>query len=398
MSWTKDKNGTWVWTPDQKGNPNKAGDNVTPLPSFDMGDSGSDSGNSIYTVEVGFGLVDAKGNPLALPPIQIGSYITTLAGTDPKAYARVKAAVAALTGRKKVDPSYVGGYVSKLATNIMGSSDVLAKTGTIEDYFNTAIKASGGGETAAPPQSYVSSATQAKGDINRIFGGFLGREANEKELKALTSILNDAQKKNPSRYVNGVTYGGLDKEQFLIDLITSGKYDANPKASPGILSNIAKESNKYQTNIKQQSVLKVEDALKSVANSNGISLSQNQIDSYKSRIKGGEDVDLIKNDIRSIASLGQPDSIKKLMQNGTDLETLYSPYKRIMASSLGINPETITLDDPTLRMAIGPDKEMSTYDYKKAIRSDNRWKYSQEANDEVTDMVNQVKRDFGFMG
>ena len=69
-----------------------------------------------------------------------------------------------------------------------------------------------------------------------------------------------------------------------------------------------------------------------------------------------------------------------------------------MASSLGINPETITLDDPTLRMAIGPDKEMSTYDYKRAIRTDNRWKYSQEANDEVTNMINQVKRDFGFMG
>ena len=69
-----------------------------------------------------------------------------------------------------------------------------------------------------------------------------------------------------------------------------------------------------------------------------------------------------------------------------------------MASSLGINPETITLSDPTLRMAIGPDKEMSLYDYQKAIRKDNRWKYSQEANDEVRNMVNQVKRDFGFMG
>jgi len=397
MSWTKDKNGTFVWTPDGKGNPNKAGDNVTPPPSFDMGTGSAGSGASIYTVDVGFGLVDAKGNPLALPPIQIGAYITTLTGTDPKAYARVKAAVAGLTGRKTLDPSYVGGYVSKLATNIMGSSDVLAKTGTIEDYFNTAIKSSGGARVS-PPQSYISSPTQAKGDINKIFGDLLGRQANEKELKAVTSILNDAQKKNPSKYVNGVTYGGLDKEQFLVDLITSGKYDANPKASPGILSNISKELNKYQGTINQQGVLKIEDSLNSVANSNGVSLSKNQLDTYKSRIKSGEDIDLIKNDIRSIASLGQPDSIKKLMQSGTDLETLYSPYKKIMASSLGINPETITLDDPTLRMAIGPDKEMSTYDYKKAIRTDNRWKYSQEANDEVRNMVNQVKRDFGFMG
>jgi hypothetical protein len=398
MSWTKDKNGTFIWTPDGKGNPNKSGDNVTPPPSFDMGTDTTGSDSSIYKVDVGFGLVDSKGNPLALPPIQLGSYITTLAGTNPKAYARVKAAVAALTGRKTLDPSYVGGYVSKLATNIMGSSDVLAKTGTIEDYFSTVTKTANAGQTVSPPQSYISSPTQAKGDINKIFGDLLGRQANDKELKALTSILNDAQKKNPSKYIDGVTYGGLDKEQFLIDLITSGKYEANPKASPGILGNIAKESNKYQTTVQQQGVIKVEDSLKNVANANAVSLSQSQLDTYKSRIKNGEDIKNIENEIRSVASLGQPDSIKKLMQSGTDLETLYSPYKRIMAASLGINPETITLDDPTLRMAIGPDKEMSTYDYKKAIRTDNRWKYSQEANDEVTNMVSQVKRDFGFMG
>jgi hypothetical protein len=398
MSWTKDKNGNFVWTPDGKGNPNKPGDNTTPLPSFGMEIGGTSSDTSIYSVDVGFGLLDSKGNPLALPPIQIGSYITTLAGSDPKAYARVKAAVIALTGRKTVDPSYVGGYVSKLAQNIMGSSDLIAKTGTIEDYFKTAIKSAGGGPVASPPQSYISSASQAKGDINKIFGDLLGRQATDKELKALTSILNDAQKKNPSKYVDGVTYGGLDKDQFLLDLVTSGKYDANPKASPIILGNIAKEISKYQGTINQQSALKLEDSLNNVANSNGISLSMNQLITYRDRIEKGEDVDLIKNDIRSIASLGQPDSIKKLMQSGTDLETIYSPYKRIMASSLDVNPETITLDDPTLRMAIGPDKEMSIYDYKKAVRADNRWKYSQEANDEVSEMVNQVKRDFGFMG
>lgn len=398
MSWTKDKNGKFVWTPDGKGNPNKPGDNVTPPPSFDMGTGSLDPGATTYTVDVGFGLVDTKGNPLALPPIQIGSYITTLAGTDPKAYGRVKAAVAALTGRKTLDPSYVGGYVSKLAQNIMGSSDIIAKSGTIEDYFNTAIKSSTPATVASPPQSYVSSATQAKGDINKIFGDLLGRQATEKELKALTSILNDAQKKNPSKYVDGVTYGGLDKEQFLIDLVTTGKYDANPKASPIILSNIAKELNKYQSTIQQQGAIKIEDTLKGVADANGISLSQSQIDAYKSRLKAGEDINLLGNDIRKIASLGQPDAIKKLMESGTDLETIYTPYKNAMATSLGINPRTITLDDPTLRMAIGPDKEMSLYEYKKAIRQDNRWKYSQEANDEVTNMVNQVKRDFGFMG
>lgn len=401
MSWSKDKNGKWVWKPDGKGNPNKPGDNTTQPPSFDIGADvagtpGSD--DSIYQVQVGFGLVDKDGRPLSLPPIQIGSYITALAGTDPKAYARVKAAVASLTKRKNLDPSYVGGYVSKLAQNIMGSSDILAKTGSLEDYFTTAIKTVTGGDQQSLPQSYLSSPTQAKSDINALFGKLLNREATDKEIKALTSVLNDAQKKNPSRYVNGVTYGGLDKEQFLTDVILSGKYEANPKAYPGILSNIAEEASKYQTTLAEQGVLKVEDALMGVANANDISLSQEQLDAYRARIQGGEDLNLIKNDIRKLAAIGQPDSIKKMIESGTDLTTIYDPYRKIMGSVLEINPNTIPLNDPTLRMAIGPEKEMSLYEYQRSLRKDPRWEYTNQARTETANAITTVLRDFGFMG
>jgi hypothetical protein len=86
------------------------------------------------------------------------------------------------------------------------------------------------------------------------------------------------------------------------------------------------------------------------------------------------------------------------MQAGTDLETIYAPYKRAMASSLDLPEDAITLDDKTLRAAIGPEKEMTLYEFNKAVRNDSRWKFSQEANEEVDSMINQVKRDFGFMG
>lgn len=401
MSWSKDKNGTWVWTADGKGNPNKPGDNSAAKPTFDL--SAPDSSESTYTVDVGFGLVDKDGKSLQLAPIQIGAYIAALAGSDPKAYGRVKAAVAALTGKKKLDPNYVGGYVQKLATNIMASSDILARSGSIEDYIRTA--SAGSGTTQAPPQSYVSSATQAKADINEVFKNNLGREATDKEIKALTTILNDAQKKNPSTYINGVTYGGLDKGQFLLDLITSGKYEENPKAYPGILGNIAKEVAEVKATgevkkagTEAAKALSNKQAILGTAFNNGIKLNDDQVNEYLNAIKGGKDISLIQQELRGIASLGMPDSVKRLIDAGSDLNAIYSPYKRAMAASLDLDPNTISLDDPALRMAIGPDKEMSLYDYSKAIRKDNRWKYSQEANDEVTSMINQVKRDFGFMG
>jgi hypothetical protein len=406
MSWAK-KNGEWVWTEDGKGNPKVKGDNVTPPPSFDTGSGASSTGSDIpagYTVDVGFGLVDKNGKPLALPPIQIGSYITALAGTDSKAYGRVKAKVAALTGKKKLDPSYVGGYLTKLATNIMASSDILARSGTLEDYFNTAIKTAPGA-AASVPQSYVSSETQAKSDINSVFKDLLGREASDKEINALTVILNDAQKKNPSKYVDGITYGGLDKNQFLIDVITSGKYEGKPTAYPGILANLAEEASGFKSQAAAVKAGKEEGATLSnktnilkTAQANGLPITEDEINNYLSQVKAGKDINVILQTIRDTASLGLPDNVKKIVASGVDLSSVYAPYKTALAQTLEINPNDITLNDPTLRMAIGPDKEMSLYEYQRALRKDNRWQYTNQARSEASDAARTVLRDFGFTG
>ncbi len=69
-----------------------------------------------------------------------------------------------------------------------------------------------------------------------------------------------------------------------------------------------------------------------------------------------------------------------------------------MASTLEINPATISMTDPTLRAAITPTGEQSLYDYQKALRKDNRWQYTQQANSEVADATQKILQDFGFMG
>lgn len=242
---------------------------------------------------------------------------------------------------------------------------------------STETAATGGTGGAGGISNYIYSPTEAKATINKIVTSLLGRDATDKEVASISKQLIAAQKANPGRTVNGVTTGRLDADQFVTDIIKGSKEFASKVQ--------AKQDLTAQT---------IENTLKA----NGVPYKPDQVKAYADRVKNGEDINTIENEIRSIASFGQPDSVKKLLASGTDLETLYAPYKRIMASSLDLNPDTITLDDPTLRMAIGPDKEMSLYDYKKAIRQDSRWKYSQEANDEVTNMINQVKRDFGFMG
>ena len=49
-------------------------------------------------------------------------------------------------------------------------------------------------------------------------------------------------------------------------------------------------------------------------------------------------------------------------------------------------------------MAIGPDKEMSLYDFQRTLRKDNRWQYTDKAREEVSSITQNVLRDFGFQG
>jgi hypothetical protein len=69
-----------------------------------------------------------------------------------------------------------------------------------------------------------------------------------------------------------------------------------------------------------------------------------------------------------------------------------------MASVLEIAPDSISLDDKTLRTAIGPEKEMSLYDFQRSLRKDPRWQYTDNARQESSTAVLGVLRDFGFQG
>ena len=94
--------------------------------------------------------------------------------------------------------------------------------------------------------------------------------------------------------------------------------------------------------------------------------------------------------------MGLPDKVGKLLDEGVDLETVYTPYRNSMAATLEISPETISLNDKTLRGAIGPDKEMPIYEFERALRKDPRWEYTNNAREEAYAAVNKILQDFGF--
>jgi hypothetical protein len=141
--------------------------------------------------------------------------------------------------------------------------------------------------------------------------------------------------------------------------------------------------------------------LQDTATANGVDLQKNfggQLQSWLQKIASGQSVEDYKQIIRGIAGTGLPPTLKAMVEKGTDVGSIYSPYKELMANVLGINAETISMYDPTLRSAITDKGEMSLFDFQRALRKDSRWQYTADAKDEISKAVLNIGRDFGFMG
>lgn len=113
---------------------------------------------------------------------------------------------------------------------------------------------------------------------------------------------------------------------------------------------------------------------------------------------GSLDINRISQDARALAATGQPKYVRDLLSQGYDLQDVYAPYRKTMATELELNPDQIDLNDSTLRMAITDKGDMNLYDFKKALRQDNRWQYTGTAKEEVSDAALRVLKDFGFQG
>jgi hypothetical protein len=116
-------------------------------------------------------------------------------------------------------------------------------------------------------------------------------------------------------------------------------------------------------------------------------------------ISGNIDVNRVIADARKLASQGQPEYVRDLLAQGYNLKQVFAPYRQVMANVLEIgDPNQIDLNDPLLRSAITDKGDMNLYDFRKALRQDNRWQYTEQARQDVSTAALQVLRDFGFQG
>lgn len=259
---------------------------------------------------------------------------------------------------------------------------------------------------AYTPQADIYSGSRASGAINREIQTAFGRDATPVEISTLTKALQKIQGANPQRRSGTNVYsytGGVDAAETIRLLITdptSADYTGlDKKTKDNIIKNVSKLNlaTDFAKRKEDKTAVALED-IKKTAQANGLPLNDVMIQKYADRIKAGETADVIKKDIRSIVAATMPDSVKKLLDAGSDLADVYSPYKTAMSSVLEIPYDKIDINDPSLAGAITAAGNMPLYEYKNALRKDPRWQYTDNARQTVSTGLTQVLKDFGFMG
>ena len=190
-------------------------------------------------------------------------------------------------------------------------------------------------------------------------------------------------------------------DEATVEQLAKEAYDTNQDSNAYTFQTFLNNKFKFgTTGFKGEAASNVNELTK-IARANGLDLNKafgTQLPSWLEALNKGANIEDYKKIIRDVAKIGMPEKVAKLIDQGVDLDTIYSPYKNLMANTLEINPETITLNDPTLRTAITAENEVPLYQFERQLRQDNRWQYTNQARSEVADAAKRILQDFGFMG
>jgi hypothetical protein len=122
------------------------------------------------------------------------------------------------------------------------------------------------------------------------------------------------------------------------------------------------------------------------------------VSDWLQRLDRGENIQAVKNQIKLAAMVGQPESVKKLVDEGLTLKNVYDPYVNKLNTKL--QKTDITMKDPWLQKNAFNDKgELRTlWEMDIAANKHPDWEFTDEANQKIGDTTLRILRDFGYQG
>ena len=224
--------------------------------------------------------------------------------------------------------------------------------------------------------------------VNDAIGQWLGRPATAAEKKDFYRKLIIAQKKNPGRNMGT---GGANGTQTTI----GGGVNADKFAQQYVLGKITTANPDLKGQLGD-----AQDIIISTATKNGIDMSQAASIALVKRIAKGESVDTIKNELSLRAQKKYTALADQLKANpGATVYDLSSEYLNEMANTLEIPVAQLKIQDIEPAIANidkeGKQRMLATWEWRKQLRADQRFQYTNKAKGEATDMARSFARSFG---
>jgi hypothetical protein len=255
---------------------------------------------------------------------------------------------------------------------------------TIQKYWTAAVKNTAAANQTDPNQTaFDTLAYMVKGGVGGDGTGPSSKEIKSKReaVKLLATqlgvVLTDAQ-------VNDLGY----------------QYAAGELDSTTINPRIAKIGN---IDFAMGEAANTVSRLKSTAADFGVSYGPDWFtQSAKDVLTGVVDADTLTQAIKDLSKSRYP-TLAKQIDAGYTVKQIASPYIQSMANTLEINPNDISLNDPTIKQAFtslnseGQPITKPLWEFEKELRRDERWRFTKNAQQDLMGTARKVLSDFGLV-
>lgn len=135
--------------------------------------------------------------------------------------------------------------------------------------------------------------------------------------------------------------------------------------------------------------------LQTLARRNGVSekslplvLGYNNMDEVGRALAGGEDITVFERKIRNYGTTAMPEWVKTQVASGLEVEDVIAPYRGIIADELEIPVQQIDVTNRYIQDALA--KNMNLSEFRKTVRKDPKWQYTDGAKDVVRNALSAV--------
>lgn len=313
------------------------------------------------------------------------TYVNTARVNDPKKYQELiqimRAAGYSIPGSE--NPETVVSRWDTFVRDLFASQD--------EDVFTYVSKRraqdSDTGESIAEYPSLTDRAG-ADFELDTAFRDYLGVTTTKAERKAYYKALSQLEKSRPTRQVTRrvgnktvqTTIGGVteeEKEELRLQFVSNKAKALNLGDIGGTLS----------TNMK---------AIKRLVAMNGVVLGDNEVRKLAIDSATGTPFDTIQNKITNLAK-ARYTALTPYLDQGLSVNDIAQQYINEKADLLELNPNQISLRDNDITQALTGQNLESLYDFRKRMRTNPLFQYTERAREEASSYVNDILGKFGLV-